>query len=214
MGKFDMVEAAHRCRNSVVRALTRPALVFASLLAWAPAFGAGQNDYDDCMQHADQDRTIAGCSRIIEDIGDSNRNRRIAYDNRGIAWHTKGDNDRAIADYTEAIRLNPKDALAYDNRGTAWRDKGNRERALADYNIAIRLNLNNAAAFNNRGNLWREKGGNRRAIADYNEAIRIDPNYAVAYCNRGKAWQASGDAAHAAADYTEALQRDPKIRCR
>src|SRR5438477_10043037 len=101
-----------------------------SLVAAAPAFGVGQNDYDDCMQHADVDRTIAACTRVIDDVGESNRNRRLAYDNRGIAWHFKGDNDRAIADYTEAIRLNPKDALAYDNRGTAWRDKVDRNRAL------------------------------------------------------------------------------------
>jgi tetratricopeptide (TPR) repeat protein len=191
-------------------------LVLAALLACGPVFGASQNDYDDCMQHADADRTITGCTRIIDDIGESNRNRRIAYDNRGTAWHAKGKNDRAIADYTEAIELNPKDSLAYDNRGTAWRDKGDREHAFADYSTAIRLNPSNAAAYNNRGNVQREKGGknnNKRAIADYTEAIRIDPNYAVAYCNRGKAWQASGDVARAAPDYAEALQRNPKIRC-
>jgi tetratricopeptide (TPR) repeat protein len=184
-------------------------LVFASLVMCAPAFGASQNDYDDCMQHNDPDRAIAGCTRIIDDLGESNRNRRIAYDNRGTVWHAKGDNDRAIADYTAAITLNPRDTVAYDNRGTAWRDKGDHARALADYNVAIKLNPDNAAAYNNRGNIWHEQGDNARAVADYSEAIRLEPKYALAYCNRGNAWHARGDNIRAIADCSEAIRLDP-----
>ena len=36
-----------------------------------------------------------------------------AYYNRGIAYDSKGEHDRAIADYGEAIRLEPKDPKAY-----------------------------------------------------------------------------------------------------
>jgi tetratricopeptide (TPR) repeat protein len=195
-------------RKGIVRWCSRTA-VFPLLLAAIPAFAASQSDYDDCMQHADMDRTIAGCTAIIDDVAESNRNRRIAYDNRGVAWHTKGDNDRAIGDYTEAVRLNPKDPVAYDNRGTAWRDKGDLDRALADYNRAIALNSNNVIAYNNRGNVRAEKGDNKSAVADYTEAIRLDPKYAVAYVNRGLAWYAVGDNTRAIADSVEAIRLDP-----
>jgi tetratricopeptide (TPR) repeat protein len=184
------------------------AVALASLLAGTPAFTASQSDYDDCMQHTDADRTIAGCTHIIDDIGESNRNRRIAYDNRGGAWRVKGDNDHAIADYGEAIKLNPNDALAYDNRGTAWRDKGDRRRALGDYNVAIKLNPNNAVAYNNRGNIRRESGDNKRAVADYTEAIRIDPKYALAYSNRALAWRLAGDSSRAIGDCSEVIRLD------
>ena len=33
-----------------------------------------------------------------------------AYNNRGISYEDKGDHDKAIADFTEAIRLDPNDA--------------------------------------------------------------------------------------------------------
>jgi tetratricopeptide (TPR) repeat protein len=105
---------------------------------------------------------------------------------RGLAYLKNGDNDRAIADYNEAIRLNPNYALAFANRGIAYHNKGDNDRAIIDYNEAIRLNPNYAPAFNNRGNTYRIRGDHDRAIADYNEAIRLHPQYAVALCYRGR----------------------------
>jgi Flp pilus assembly protein TadD len=43
----------------------------------------------------------------------------MAFNNRGVAYGKKGDEHRAIADYNEAIRLQPQHALAFCNRGKA-----------------------------------------------------------------------------------------------
>ena len=53
--------------------------------------------------------------------------------------NNKRDYDRAIADYSEAIRLNPRDALPYRNRALAYEKKGNTARAKADREIADQL---------------------------------------------------------------------------
>jgi tetratricopeptide (TPR) repeat protein len=58
----------------------------------------------------------------------------------GNAWRNKGDFDRAIADYNQALTINPQDAEAYNNRGNAWRNKGDFDRAIADYTQALRIN--------------------------------------------------------------------------
>ena len=82
-------------------------IAFVVLFAAAPAFGASKKDANDCQQADDLDRSIAGCTRILNDRGESQGNRAVSYHNRGVAWYDKGDSDRAIADHTEAIRLEP-----------------------------------------------------------------------------------------------------------
>ena len=60
---------------------------------------------------------IDACTSIIS----LDPNNNGAYVNRGIAYRRAGDVDRAIADYDEAIHLNPRAADAFNNRGNAFR---------------------------------------------------------------------------------------------
>jgi len=104
-----------------------------------PALGASRGAHEDCDAD-DPDRNIAGCTRIIEDADEGKTMRGVAYVARGLAWQKKGDVDRALADYTAAIKINPKDALAYNNRGMLWRERGDSDRAIADFTAAIAIN--------------------------------------------------------------------------
>jgi tetratricopeptide (TPR) repeat protein len=54
--------------------------------------------------------------------------------------------DRAMADYTQAIRIDPNDASPYTNRGNAYYFKGDYDRAIADYEAALRIDPNDANA--------------------------------------------------------------------
>jgi len=53
-----------------------------------------------------------------------------------LSYERKGEYDRAIADYTEAIRLDRGSALSYSNRGSAYEKKGELDKALADFREA------------------------------------------------------------------------------
>ncbi|WP_447963711.1 tetratricopeptide repeat protein [Nitrospira sp. Ecomares 2.1] len=134
-----------------------------------------------------------------------------AYNNRGVAYVSKGDGDRALADYTRALELNPKDAEAYYNRGVAYNSKGDEARALADYTRALELKPKFAEAYTNRGATYLNKGDEARALADYTRAIELNPKDAEAYYNRGAAYNSKGAWDRALADFTRALELKPKF---
>ena len=132
------------------------------------------------------------------------------YLDRGDAWIKKGDPDKAIEDYNEAIRLGPNSAFAYIGRGAAWQMKGDPDNAIKDFTEAIRLDPKHAGAYTNRGNAWDTKGELDNAIKDYTEAIRLDPRNVEAYTYRSIVRFEKGDLDNSIKDGTEAIRLDPK----
>ena len=128
----------------------------------------------------------------------------------GNAYGNVNDPDRAIADYSEAIRLDPKYALAYNNRGFAYFGKKDYDRAIADYNEAIRLEPKSTRSYSNRANAYRAKGDVEHAIADYSELIAISPKNSYSYRTRGLAYLYTGALPKALADISQASDLNPK----
>lgn len=92
---------------------------------------------------------------------------------RGLEKQNSGDYQGAIADYDQAIKLNPDDADAYNNRGLARSALGNKQGAIADYDQAIKLNPDYAPAFYNRGLRHKEQRNKQRAIAGFQKAADL-----------------------------------------
>ena len=163
------------------------------------------DDLDTCAE-PNSSEAIAACTREISSGNLHDHELAVEYYNRGVRYAKDGDYDRAIADYTDAIRLDPKYADAYGNRGNAYRDKHDLDRAIAEYNEALEIRPG-AIDYFNRGNAYYVKQDYERAIADYTQAIRLDPTFARAYNNRGFAKRAKGDSAGGDADIIMAKQR-------
>jgi hypothetical protein len=94
---------------------------------------------------------------------------------RGLLYQLKGEADRAIADYDEAIRLSPKLPFSYNNRGNAYKAKGNLTAARADYDAAIKADPLWPWGYTNRGILSTEQKDFAGARADFYAALALAP---------------------------------------
>jgi len=69
---------------------------------------------------------------------------------QGLAALQRGDFEAAAADFTEALRLNPRNAGALVNRGAARARQGRYAEAVADYDLALAIDPTLAEAWCNR----------------------------------------------------------------
>ncbi len=107
----------------------------------------------------------------------------MPYLNRGAIYADSNQPDKAILDFTEAIRVNPKESKAYFNRALKYTQKQEIEKAIADYTHAIRIDPNYNQALENRGVLFQHSKAYDRALADYRQAMKVNPQSALAWNN-------------------------------
>jgi uncharacterized protein YecT (DUF1311 family) len=120
----------------------------ASILApESPVVEKPSQRWDECAgkDHAPPELQIRGCTTVTEGSLETPENLAIAFGNRGNAYQAEDDYDHAIADYDQAIQLNPDDPIAISNRGNAYKSKGDIGHAIAD--VSIRLDPQFAEAY-------------------------------------------------------------------
>jgi serine/threonine protein kinase len=123
-----------------------------------------------------------------------------SYFYRASAYQRLGQTEKAIADYSKAIRLKPYDASAYHDRAVCEMRLDLVDDAIVDYDRALELEPGNPRAWNGRGAIYLKKGGYQKAIKYFTKAIELDPNFVQAYENRAAAEKKLKDTAAAEKD--------------
>jgi tetratricopeptide (TPR) repeat protein len=209
-----------------MRALAAVALLATATTMLPDAIRAQQSDdRRRCLasEGVTPERKLESCTAAIKSGGQTAQWLVAVFTSRGNVLLNTRNYDRAIDDYTEAIRLNPKFVIGFNNRGLAYLRKGRIDRAIEEFDKAIRLNPRYAMALVNRGFAYQEKAQwdfdaylaegvyEDRAIRDLNEAIRLDPNNAAAFRYRGFVNARRQRYDHAIRDYGEAIRLDPNV---
>ena len=133
------------------------------------------------------------------------------YLDRGNAHYKNHDYQSALADYSQAIELDPNYASAYINRGVVYAHLGKPDLALKDYDRAILLDPNNGLAVFQRGITYYDMGDLDRAVADFTKVIEISPDFAEAYSNRGLVYSDQGYYDRAIADFDKTIKLSPRM---
>jgi tetratricopeptide (TPR) repeat protein len=150
-----------------------------------------------------------------------NQNEALEYKYSGNNNFNKGNYDQAIADCTQAIRLNPNDAEVYVTRGAAYiciwelrkdmrKDTSPLDQAINDLDRGLKLNPDFADAYTIRGSAYNLKGEHDRAIEDHNRAIQLNSEDCNAYFKRGCIYiQHKGEYDRGIKDLETALRINP-----
>ena len=170
----------------------------ALLERWVSECTNAQGEYD----LADAERS---CTAIIRsDIATSGA-RAFAYRQRGFVHFQRGDQTRALADFSDAVRYNPHFAEGYISRAALYEARGEYALGAADYDQVLRILPTFGPAYNAR--CWlRTLGGIDLAAAriDCDRAIELGVG-APAYDTRGLLNLKEGRFDAALADYETAV---------
>lgn len=155
-------------------------------------------DYIDAVQRYD---------RLIDP---SNPNSLALY-RRAVALDASGQTDKALEDYTAAIKADPKSSLAFLGRGVllAVRKRAY-DRAVEDFDKVLVIEPDNVEALLSRGDAFAQLGDLGRAMADLNRAVALAPDKPTVLVTRGQVESRRGNLAGAARDYEAALKLDPR----
>jgi tetratricopeptide (TPR) repeat protein len=85
-----------------------------------------------------------------------------------------------LADYDDAIRLNPNYIAAFYNRGLLFDEKKEYERAIDDFNVVLKIDPRNPLVLFRRGEAFLKKGNVGAGNADIVAAKAIKPDIAEA----------------------------------
>ena len=130
---------------------------------------------------------------------------------RGINLSEQNEFFTAIEAYTQAIDLEPDNALAYYNRGLAFYHLRNHSAALADFNKTIELKPEVAVTYKKRGLILLYLEDYTGAIADFEQATKLTPDDPQAYLGKGFATVLEGNLEEAIADFARAIELDPNL---
>ena len=133
----------------------------------------------------------------------------MAFSNRCFDFVHKMEPDKAIADCTKAIELNPKFPVAYFNRGMAFERKRAYDQAIADHSKAIEINPKLARAYNARAWTYFKAGKAALGLPDAQKALELRPDDPALLDTRGHILEAAP--ANAKRPSQISARRSPRI---
>ena len=145
------------------------------------------------------DDTVARCERIVELLlASASPTPQLAEArfNLAVALREMGREAEAIAQYEQALRVEPEYVDALNSLGLALARAGKYEQAIAQYERALRIEPDQPQVHNNFGNALRQTGHVAEAIGHYEEALKVKPDSVSALTNLALIRAADGEPKH------------------
>ncbi|MFN6519023.1 MAG: tetratricopeptide repeat protein [Nostoc sp. CreGUA01] len=133
------------------------------------------------------------------------------YTSRGDIRYLSNDYQGALADYNQAIQLDPDSPENYLWRANVRSLLKDNQGALADCNQAIKSQPDNGDGYSCRGSVRFDLKDYQGALVDLNQAIKFNPDDITYYFDRAKVREILQDYKAALADYNQAIKIQPEL---
>ena len=192
-------------------------------------------DYSGFLSdYARYDKAIEIYNRLIkqcEDFyGKEHPDTAISYNNIGVVYINRGDYDKALEYFKQALEIREKSigkADSYNNIGIVYNNRGNYDKALEYLKQALDIyekvlgkeHPDTAASYGNIGTIYANRGDYEKAVEYYKLAVDIyekvlgkeHPDTAISYNNIGVLYMNRGDYDKALEYYKLALDIREKV---
>jgi tetratricopeptide (TPR) repeat protein len=158
---------------------------------------------------ASPDDVIKACTQLISSGRDNGTKLAHYYNERGVALTSKHDNNRAIEDFSNALKINSRSSVVYHNRGVSYHNIGDEKRAIEDYGRAIEIDPKYSDAYLERARALRGLRDYDKAIRDLDTVVQLNPKLVAGYLLRGAIYGQKSDYDHALPDLNQAIALEP-----
>ncbi len=164
---------------------------------------------DDSDVQSEWVESLTTCTTMLADKELDPEERSDILAARGRVHARLERNREALADYSAALKLAPRDSYTLYNRALIYAQMGNYRRAIEDFDASLKLRPDNDDTYLQRGLAKLDAGDLPAAVADFtiaHERKRDDP-YPLA--NRGIAYAWQNDPKRAEADFARVAKGEP-----
>jgi Tfp pilus assembly protein PilF len=130
---------------------------------------------------------------------------------RGVAYERLDVLEKALADYTECLKLDDERTDALNNKAVVLARLERLDEATQDFSRLIELNPQGSLAWRNRALSYADQKQYDKSLADYGKALELAPEDPVNWYQRGVVYLAQGKLAEAESDFTKALELNPEL---
>ena len=166
-------------------------LLIFSLLLCKNLFG--QNNCDTLFSKADfayqNDKFEEAITFFDKIIQQKCSNLSKAYNNRGTVYNYLEKYDKALNDFEEALKINPKDATALANKAATFSYQKKYTEAVELLNKSIEEEPTYYLFYKMRADILGSNEENDKAIADYEKCISLKSSYIEAYKELAKLYR-------------------------
>ena len=148
----------------------------------------GVDDKENSFAPPEAVNSDVDIKKLTEEIEKDPKN-PYCYFERGEAYKSLNEYEKAIEDFSRAIELYNKDYTFFWEKGACLHFLSEYDEAIEFYTKAIELEPNNAQIFNDRGLAFDDKKDYVSAIENFKTAIKLDPQDSIFYFNLSGAFR-------------------------